>query len=113
MVSTFPEILSEGLLMPTLSGPTRKAALTAPRQRLRSRGLQRLEVQVQGDDAPLVRAIAAALADPARAAETRALLRGRFAPAPAQSLKALLASAPLEEIELERSRDPRLDEGSK
>ena len=101
----FPEILSGGLLMPTLSGPTRKAALIAHRQRLRSRGLQRLEVQVQGDDAPLVRAIAAALADPARAAETRALLRGCFAPAPAQSLKALLASAPLEGIELERSHD--------
>ncbi len=91
--------------MATQSGPTRKAALTAHRQRLRSRGLQRLEVQVQGDDAPLVRAIAAALADPVRGAETRALLRGRFAPAPAVSLKALLASAPLEEIELERSRD--------
>lgn len=91
--------------MATLSEPTRKAALTAHRQRLRSRGLQRLEVQVQSDDAPLVRAIAAALADPARAAETRALLRGRFAPTPAQSLKTLLASAPLEEIELERSRD--------
>ncbi len=91
--------------MSTQSRSTRQAALIAHRQRLRSRGLQRLEVQVQGDDAPLVRAIAAALADPARAAETRALLRGRFAPAPAQSLKALLAAAPLEEIELERSRD--------
>ena len=85
--------------------PTRKSALIAHRQRLRSRGLQRLEVQVKGEDAPLVRAIAAALADPARVAETRALLRGRFSPHPTQSLKALLASAPLEEIDLERSRD--------
>lgn len=91
--------------MPTQSRPTHKSALTAHRQRLRSRGFQRLEVQVQGDDAPLVRAIAAALADPARAAETRALLRGRFSPPPVRSLKDLLASAPLEEIDLERSRD--------
>jgi hypothetical protein len=49
--------------------------------------------------------VAAALTDPARAAETRALLRGRFAPPPARSLKALLEAAPLEGVELERSRD--------
>ena len=60
---------------------------------------------MRGEDAPLVRAVAAALADPARAAEARALLRGRFAPAPAGSLKGLLASAPLDGVDLERSRD--------
>ena len=46
------------------------------------------------------------LTDPERAAEARALLRGRFAPAPARSLKDLLASAPLDGVELDRSRDP-------
>ncbi len=35
----------------------------------------------------------------------RALLRGRFAPAPARSLKDLLASAPLEGVDLDRPRD--------
>jgi hypothetical protein len=49
--------------------------------------------------------VAAALADPGRAAEARALLRGRFAPTPARSLKDLLAAAPLEGVDLDRSRD--------
>ena len=60
---------------------------------------------MRGEDAPLVRAVAAALADPERAAEARALLRGRFAPAPARSLRDLLASAPLDGVDLERSPD--------
>ena len=38
-------------------------------------------------------------------AETRALLRERFAAGKAKGLKALLASAPLEGIELNRDRD--------
>ena len=91
--------------MPTKSKPEPRSAVAEHRRRLRARGLQRLEVQVRGEDAPLVRAVAAALADPARAAEARALLRGRFAPAPARSLKGLLASAPLDGVDLERSRD--------
>lgn len=84
---------------------TPNTAVAAHRRRLRRRGLQRLEVQVHGADAPLVRAVAAALLDPDRAPEARALLRRRFAPAPANSLKALVAAAPLDGIEIERSRD--------
>lgn len=91
--------------MPVRLQPKSSVAVAAHRQRLRGRGLHRLEVQVPGEDAPLVRAVAAALVDPDRAAEARALLRGRFAPEPASSLKALLAGAPLEGIEVERSRD--------
>jgi hypothetical protein len=87
------------------SEPQPRSALAEHRRRLRSRGLQRVEVQVREEDAPLVRAVAAALADPGRAAEARALLRGRFAPAPARSLKDLLASAPLEGVTLDRPRD--------
>jgi hypothetical protein len=91
--------------VPSKSEPQPRSALAEYRRRLRGRGLQRVEVQVHGEDAPLVRAVAAALADPGRAAEARALLRGRFAPAPARSLKDLLASIPLEGVELDRPRD--------
>lgn len=58
---------------------------------------------MRGEDAPLVRAVAAAPADPERAREARALLRGRFAPAPARGLKGLLASASLDGVDPERS----------
>ncbi|MBD0270595.1 MAG: hypothetical protein ICV73_01575 [Acetobacteraceae bacterium] len=91
--------------MPTKSESRPGSALAEHRRRLRGRGLQRVEVQVRGEDAPLVRAVAAALADPGRAAEARALLRGRFAPTPTRSLKDLLASAPLEGVDLDRPRD--------
>ncbi len=103
----FPEISAGGMLVPTKSKPKPQpgSALAEHRRRLRGRGLQRVEVQVRGEDAPLVRAVAAALADPGRAAEARALLRGRFAPAPARSLKGLLASAPLEGVDLDRPRN--------
>lgn len=90
---------------PSKSRPPPSTALAEHRQRLRIRGLQRLEVQVRGEDAPLVRAIAAALADPGQAAEARALLLRRFAPEPARSLKDLIASAPLDGIDLDRPRD--------
>lgn len=79
------------------------AHLAAHRRRQRSRGLQRLEVQVRVEDAALVRAIVAALADPAQAEAVRASLHDRFAPRP--SLKALLEAAPLDGIDLDRPRD--------
>ena len=70
--------------------PPPSTALAKHRERLRSRGLQRLEVQVRGEDASLLRAVAAALADPGQAAEARALLLRRFIPAPARRLKGLI-----------------------
>jgi hypothetical protein len=91
-------------LPPSKSRPSSSAALAEHRKRLRSRGLQRLEVQVRGEDAPLVRAIVAALTDPGQA-DTRAMLLRQFAPTPMQSLKDLIASAPLDGIDLDRSRD--------
>ena len=69
------------------------------------RGLVRVEVSVHKEDAGLVRRMASALCDPARQAEARLALRQRFAEPPKVSLKALLAAAPLEGIELDRSRD--------
>ncbi len=80
-------------------------ALSAYRRRLKRRGVVRLEVQVRKGDALLVRGVVAALADPDREAETRALLRERFGAGPAKGLKALLAAAPLDGIDLRRERD--------
>ena len=55
------------------------------------------------DDAALLRAVAAALVNPDRAAETRAVLRRSFAPA--VGLKALLTAAPFDGVEFARVRD--------
>lgn len=82
-----------------------KTSLAAYRRRLKRQGIIRVEFQVRKDDAALLRGIAKALTDPAREAETRALLRERFGAASAIGLKALLAAAPLEGIDLVRDRD--------
>jgi hypothetical protein len=52
--------------------------LSTYRRRLKRRGVVRVEVHVRKDDAALVRGVARALCDPAREAETRALLRERW-----------------------------------
>ena len=84
---------------------SQKKALSAHRRRLKRRGIARLEVRVHKDDVALVRSVVDALADPDREAETRALLRDRFGTRRSRGLKALLAAAPLEGIELTRDRD--------
>ena len=68
-------------------------------------GFVRVEVQVRKDDAALVRNVAKALVDPQRESETRAILREKIVAPRLGGLKALLASAPLEGINLERPRD--------
>lgn len=82
-----------------------KSSLAKYRSRLERRGLVRVEVNVRKEDASLVRRVASALSDPLRRAEARLLLRQRFVEPPNVSLKSLLASAPLEGIELDRSGD--------
>ena len=84
---------------------SQKTPLETFRRRLKRRGIVRVEVQVRKDDAALVRNVAEALGDPGREAEARSLLRARFATPRLVGLKALLASAPLDGIELERPRD--------
>jgi hypothetical protein len=79
------------------------------RRRLKRRGVVRLEVHVHRDDAELVRGVVKALADPERNAETRSLLRQRFGMRGATDLKALLAAAPLEGVDLSRRRDVARD----
>jgi hypothetical protein len=88
---------------------SQRKALIAHRRRLKRRGIARLEIHVRKDDAALMRGVARALADPAREADARALLRKRFAPGKAKGRKALLAAAPLEGIDLTRARDGERD----
>ena len=56
-------------------------------------------------DVTLVRSVATALANPEQSVEARVLLRGALRAANPERLKALLTAAPLEGIDLERSRD--------
>lgn len=88
-----------------------KSSVATFRQRMKRRGMVRVEVQVRKEDAGLVRGVAASLADPEREAETRRLLREQVSGHPAGGLKALLEAAPLEGIELERARDTGRDVG--
>jgi len=82
-----------------------RSSLVSHRARKARQGFVRVEVSVRKEDAGLVRQAAAALNDPKRQAAARALFRQRFAEPSTPSLKALLASAPLEGIDLGRRRD--------
>ena len=82
----------------------KKKSLSEFRQRLKRRGVVRLEVHVR-KDAALIRGVVTALSDPSREFETRTLLQEHFGASKATGLKALLVSAPLEGIDLSRNRD--------
>ncbi len=83
----------------TASSPAGVRALVA------RRGFVQVEVNVSKDDASLIRQVAAALSDPARQAATRTLLRQCLVEPSELSLQALLASAPLDGIELDRVQE--------
>ncbi len=83
-----------------------KKAVHDHRKRLREQGLVRLELQAFESDKALIRKVASLLrGDPARAAEVRMRLRQVIGEEPKPGLKALLASAPLEGVDLTRDRD--------
>ena len=84
---------------------TDPSPVTRWRKRRRRQGFVRVEVQVRKEDAALVRDVAKALISPERATETRSILREEIAAPRSGGLKALLASAPLEGIDLDRPRD--------
>jgi hypothetical protein len=86
-----------------------RSSVAMHRARKERQGFVRVEVNVRKEDAGLVRKVASALSDPSRQAEARKLLRQRFVEPPKLGLKALLASAPLDGIDLDRSRDPGRD----
>ena len=83
----------------------KRSSVASHRARKRRAGFVRVEISIRKEDAPLVRQVAAALTDPTRQADARALLRQRFPTSAKLSLKELLATAPLEGIELDRARD--------
>jgi hypothetical protein len=87
-----------------MSKPKGKA-VSSYRRRMKRRGFVRLELQVPRDDVPLVRQMAKALVDPRQAEDARSVLRERFGGLPALGLKALLAAAPLDDLDLNRARD--------
>jgi hypothetical protein len=75
------------------------------RDRLKRGGRVRCEVTVHRDDVDLIRTVAAALRDPESGGSARALLRERFSAPVAHGFKELLASCPLEGLDLTRARD--------
>jgi hypothetical protein len=80
-------------------------AMNRFRKRLKQQGMARVEVHVRKDDATLVRNVVRALSSPDQEQAARALLREHFGRTPAEGLKALLAAAPLDGIDLGRERD--------
>ena len=84
---------------------TAKTAVSEHRKRLKQRGLVRIELRAPKEDAPLLRDIAGALADPLQAARTRTALRELSVIQRARGFKELLAAAPLEGVDLERNSD--------
>ncbi len=84
---------------------TQRKAVIRFRRRLKRQGMARLEVNVRKDDATLVRNVVRALANPGQEQTARALLREHFGGQTPDGLKALLAAAPLEGIDLSRDRD--------
>jgi hypothetical protein len=86
-------------------GKTQQKAVDRFRKRLKQQGMVRLEVHVRKGDAALVRNVIRALATPDQEQVARAVLREHFGSRQAGGLKALLAAAPLEGIDLGRKRD--------
>ena len=85
-----------------------KKAVAHHRERLKRRGLVRLEVLAPQADVALIRDVVEALRDdPARAAKVRARLRNAIAPEPRPSLLELLADTSDIDLDqyLRRSRE--------
>jgi hypothetical protein len=86
---------------------TQRKAVARHRSRLRRQGMVRLEVQASRGDADLIRRIARALrGDPAAVPTVRARLRQALGKEDVSGLKDLLAAAPLDGIDVARSRTP-------
>ena len=82
-----------------------RKAVNRFRKRLKRQGMARVKINVRKDDAVLVRNVVRALSSPEQEQTARALLREHFGSRRTEGLKALLASAPLEGLDLSRERD--------
>jgi hypothetical protein len=80
-------------------------AVSSFRKRLKRQGMARLEVNVRKEDAPLIRNVVRALVSPQHERAARAFLHEHFSAGEAKGLKAILAAAPLEGVDLNRGRD--------
>ena len=101
----FPDILPEINFGGLALVKAQRKAINNFRKRLKQRGMARLEVNVRRDDAALVRNVVRALSSPEQEQRARDLLRQHFGSRHREGLKALLAAAPLEGIDLGRERD--------
>ena len=87
-----------------------KKAVANHRTRLRRKGIVRVEVQAPEGDAPLIRQLARTLREDSRkSVELRKQLHTIVGSPEKVGLKALLAAAPLDGIDLSRSEDPPRD----
>ncbi len=84
----------------SIMATAQRKALSDHWRRMKNQGIVRPEVRVHKVNVSLVRDVVSALEDPERANEARTLLRERFGTGKPKGLKALLAAAPLEGIEL-------------
>lgn len=85
---------------------TQQRAVTAHRRRLKERGLVRLEILATKEDRQLLKEVARRLREePSKSKKLRLELRGLVDFEERPSRKAILASMPLEEADLEREPD--------
>ena len=89
------------VILPVMSKSSRKA-VAKHRRRLRQRGVVRVEVLVPREDRATIRAIAAALLEPARSHQVRAFVRDKLSQT--MTLKEFLTTMP-EGIDFENLRD--------
>ncbi|MET0429704.1 MAG: hypothetical protein ABW026_14565, partial [Microvirga sp.] len=91
--------------LPEIQADDMDQAVERHRRRMHLKGFVRVEVRVRREDTNLLRAVARALSDPGREAAMRTLLQAQLPPEPGIDLKALLAGAPLDGVDLTRPRD--------
>ncbi len=86
--------------------PAQRKAVSDYRKRQKEKGLVRVEINVPEVDRPLIKRAAKGLRSGGDTAEKiRAALESALNPYAGMSLKELLENSPLDEIELERSKE--------
>jgi hypothetical protein len=110
MVARLPVILPAIIEWIIDMTPAQKKAVSRYRKRQERKGISRVEISVPDSDKELLKQTAANLRAGGKIAEqTRAALRSVLNPYEGMSLKELLESAPLEGLELERSKETARD----